>query len=78
MCNFLGRYHIPMLNKGQVKYLKSPITLKEIEIVINNSQPKHSQIQILLVQNSIKPVTKNRNEGALPHSICETTITLML
>jgi hypothetical protein len=34
MDDFLDRYHISKLNKDQVNYLNTPITHKEIEIVI--------------------------------------------
>jgi hypothetical protein len=34
--NFLCRYQVPKLNQDQIKYLNSPISLKEIEAVINH------------------------------------------
>ena len=42
MDNFLGTYQVPKLNKDQINYLNRPITPKEIEILINVSQPKNS------------------------------------
>jgi hypothetical protein len=36
MDGFVGRYHVPKLNQDQVNFLNSPITPKEIEIVIKN------------------------------------------
>jgi hypothetical protein len=40
MDNFLDRYQIPKLSQDQTNHLNSPITPKEIEAVINISQPK--------------------------------------
>jgi hypothetical protein len=36
MNNFLDRYQVPMLNQDQINNLKSPISPKEIEAVINS------------------------------------------
>jgi hypothetical protein len=36
MDDFLDRYYVPLLNQNQINYLNSPITSKEIEIVIKN------------------------------------------
>jgi hypothetical protein len=40
MDGFLDRYHLPKLNQDQVNYLTSPITHKEIEVVIKNLPTK--------------------------------------
>ena len=58
MNGFLDRYHIPKLNQDQVNYLNSPITPKEIEIVIKNLPAKKSPGQMVLVQNSTRPSKK--------------------
>jgi hypothetical protein len=38
--NFLDRYHVPKLNQDQINDLNSPISLKEIEAVINSLPTK--------------------------------------
>jgi hypothetical protein len=58
MDNFLERYQIPKLNQGQINPLNSPITPKEIKVVIKNFPTKKGQGQMNLVQNSIKPSKK--------------------
>ena len=55
MDNFLDRYHIPKLNQDQKDHLNSPITPKEIKVVIESLPTKQAQDQMLLVQNSIRP-----------------------
>ena len=49
MDKFLDRYQVPKLNQDQVNDLKSPISPKEIEAVINSLPVKKSQDQIGLV-----------------------------
>ena len=52
MGNFLDRYQVPKLNQDQINDLNSPISLKEIEAVINslpNKQTKKAQNQMGLV-----------------------------
>jgi hypothetical protein len=85
MENFLDRYQIPKLNKDQKKHLESPITPKVIEAVIKFSQPKKTQDQMGLVQNSIRPsipilfklLHKTETEWTLPNSFYEATIMLI-
>jgi hypothetical protein len=55
MNKFLDRYQVSKLNQDQVNNLKSPISPKEIEAVINVSQPKKAQDQMGLMQSSIRP-----------------------
>ena len=40
MDNFLDRYHIPKLNQDQKDHLNSPITPKEIKVVIESLPTK--------------------------------------
>ena len=54
MDKFLDKYQVPKLNQEQVKDLKSPISPKEIEAVINSHPTKKAQEQIGLVQSSIR------------------------
>ena len=58
MNKFLDRYQVSKLNQDQVNNLKSPISPKEIEAVINVSQPKKAQDQMGLVQSSTRPSKK--------------------
>jgi hypothetical protein len=53
MDKFLVRYQVPKLNQDQINYLNSPISPKEIV-----SQPKKAQVQMGLLQNSIRPSKK--------------------
>jgi hypothetical protein len=46
MDNFLGRYQVPKLNQHQIKDLNSPISPKEIEVVINNRPTKKKKKKI--------------------------------
>jgi hypothetical protein len=60
MDNFLDRYQVPKLNQCLMNPLNSPITLKEIEVVIESLPlpPKKAQDQKGFVQNSIRPSEK--------------------
>jgi hypothetical protein len=58
MDNFLDRYQLPKLNQDQINDLNSPISLKEIEAVINILPTKKAQDQVGLVQSSIRPSKK--------------------
>ena len=59
MDNFLDRYQIPKLNQDQIDHLNIPITPKEIEGVIESlPTKKKAQDQMVLVQNSIRPLKK--------------------
>ena len=42
MVNFLDRYQVPKLNQDQINHLNSPITPKEIEVVIKSLPTKKS------------------------------------
>ena len=52
--DFLDTYHLPILNQYQVNYLNSPINPNEIEAVMKVSQPKKSQDQLVLAENSTR------------------------
>jgi hypothetical protein len=59
MDNFLDRYQVPKLNKYQINYLNSLISLKEIETVLDSlPTKKKAQDQMGLVQSSIRPSKK--------------------
>jgi hypothetical protein len=42
MDKFLERYQVPELNQDQVNVLNSPISLKEMDVVINSLPAKKS------------------------------------
>jgi hypothetical protein len=58
MDNFLDRYQVPKLNQVQINDINSPISTKEIEIVINSLPTKKVQDQMGLVQSFIRPSKK--------------------
>jgi hypothetical protein len=58
MDKFLDRYQVLKLNQYQINDLNSPISLKEIEAVINILPTKKFQDQMDLVQSSIRPSKK--------------------
>ena len=58
MDKFLDRYQVPKLNQDQVNDLNSPISPKEIEVVIIILPAKNAQDQAGLVQSSIRPSKK--------------------
>jgi hypothetical protein len=61
---FLDRYHVPKLNQDHINELKSPISPKEIEVVINSlltkkkKKKKKAQDKMSLVQSSSRPRKK--------------------
>ena len=59
MDKFLDRNQVPKLNQDQVNDLNSPISPKEIEVVINSLlAKKKAQDKTGLVQSSIRPSKK--------------------
>jgi hypothetical protein len=54
--NLLNIYHLQKLNQDQVNNLNSPITPKEIEVVITSLSVKggRGHVQTILVQNSTR------------------------
>jgi hypothetical protein len=58
MTNFLDIYQVPELNQDQINDLNSPISPKEIEVVINSLPTKKAQDQMGLVLSSIRPSKK--------------------
>jgi hypothetical protein len=91
MDNFLERYQVPKLNQDQINDINTPISLKEIETVINNSLPKkkkstgpdgfsaefYQTFKEDLVLILLKLFHKLETEGTLPNSFYEATITLI-
>ena len=89
MDKFLDRYQVPKLNRDQVNILKSPISPKEIEAVINSLPTKKSAgpdgfsaefyqtFKEDLIPILLKQFHKIETEGTLPSSLYEATITLV-
>jgi hypothetical protein len=89
MEKFLDRYQVPKLNQDQVNDLNSPISPKEIEAVINSLPTKESPGPdgfsaefYQTFKEDLTPVLINlfhkiENEGTLPNSFYEATITLI-
>jgi hypothetical protein len=91
MDKFLDRYQVPKLNQHHVNDLKSPISPKEIQAVINSLPSKkkkspgpdmfsaefYQTFQEALIPVLHKLFHKIEVEGTLPNSFYETTITLI-
>jgi hypothetical protein len=89
MGNFQDRYQVPKLNQDQINDLKSPISPKEIEAVINslptkkNPEPDGFSAEFYqtfkedLIPTLLKLLHKIETEGTLPNSFYEATITLI-
>ena len=58
MDNLLDKYQIPKLNQDQIDHLNSLINPKEIEAVIEVSQPIKAQEQMVLLQPSVRTSKK--------------------
>jgi hypothetical protein len=88
MDNFLDRYQVPKLNQGQIKYLNSPISPKEMKAVISSFPTKKSPgpdgfnaelyqaFKEDLIPSLLKLFHKIETEGTLPSSFYGVTITL--
>ena len=81
MDKFLDRYQVPKLNQDYINDLISPISSKEIEIVINslqtNKSPGPDEFCGDLIPILFKLFHKIETEGTLPKSFYEATITLI-
>ena len=88
MDKFLEKYNFPKLNQEEIENLNRPITSKEIETVIRNlstnksSGPDsvtaefHQKFREELTPIPFKLFQKIAEEGKLPDSFYEATITL--
>jgi hypothetical protein len=82
---FLDRHQVPMLNQEQINDLNSPISPKEIEVVINclpiKNSPGPDRLMKTLKEDLIpillKLFHKIETEGTLPNSFYEATIALI-
>jgi len=89
MDKFLGKYNFPKLNQEEIENLHRPITSTEIKIVIRNlptnKSPGPDGFTAEFYQNFREELTcillklfqKIAEEGKLPNSFYEATITLI-
>ena len=89
MNRFLEKFNLPRLNQEEIEITNSPITSTEIEAVIKNFPKNKSPgpdfftgefYQIFreeLMPILLKLLQKIAEEGTLPNSFCEATITLI-
>ena len=85
---FLEKYNLPKLNQKETENLSRPITSTEIKIVIKNLPTNKSpgpggftaefyqKFREELTPILLKLFQKIEQEGKLPYSLCEATITL--
>ena len=88
MDKFLEKYHFPKLNQEEIRNLNRPITSTEIETVIRNLPANKSpdsftaefyqKFREELTPILLKLFQKIAEEGKLPYSFYEATITLIL
>ena len=89
MDKFLEKYNFPKLNQEEIEDLSRPITSTEIETVIRNLPANKSPVPDgftaefyqkcgeELTPILLKLFQKTEEEGKLPNSFCEATITLI-
>ena len=87
---FLEKFNLPRLNQEEIEIMNNPITSTEIEGVNKKSPPKKNKkpgpdgltgefyqtFREELMPILLKSFQKNGDEGTLPNSVCEATITL--
>ena len=89
MDKFLEKYNFPKLNQEEIENLNRPITSTEIETVIRNlpanKSPGPEGFTAEFYQKFLEELTpillklfqKTAEEGKLPNSFCEATVTLI-
>ena len=88
MDEFLEKYNLPKLNQEEIENLNRPTTSTEIKTVIKKSSNKspgpdgftdefHQKLREKLTPILLKLFQKIAEEGKLPNSFCEATITLI-
>ena len=89
MDKFSEKYNVPKLNQEEIENLNRPITSMEIKPVIRNLPANkipgpdsftaefHQKFSEELTRILLKIFQKSTEEGKLPNSFCESTITLI-
>ena len=89
MDRFLEKFNLPRLNQEEIEIMNNPITRTEIEMVIKNLQKNNSPgpdnftgefyqtFREELMPILLKLFQKMEEEGTLPNSFYEATITLI-
>ena len=89
MDRFLEKFNLPRLNQEEIEIMNNPITSTEIEVVIKNLPKNKSPgpddftgefyqtFREELMPPLLKLLQKNSEEGTLPNSFYEATITLI-
>ena len=82
MDKFLEEYNFPKLNQEEIENLRRPITSTEIETVIRNLPANKSPEFYQKFREELTPILlklfqKIAEEGKLPNSFYEATITLI-
>ena len=87
MDRFLEKFNLPRLNQEEIEIMNNPITSTEIEAVIKNLPKKtkaqdqvSSQETIETFREELMPILLKlfqniAEEGTLPNTFCEATIT---
>jgi hypothetical protein len=80
MDGFLDRYHITKFNQGQINYLNTPMTPKEIEAIIKSletkKKKKHSKLSQRTNPSTFQTIPQNRKRRNT-NSFYEATVTLI-
>ena len=90
MDRFLEKFNLPRLNQKEIEIVNNPITRIEVEAVIKKNLPKNKSpgsdsftgefyqtFREELMPILLKHFQKIAEEGTLPNSFCEATITLI-
>ena len=81
MDKFLEKYNFPKLNQEEIENLNRPITSMELENVIKNhptnKSPGPDRVREELTPMLLELFQKTAEEGKLPNSFNEATITLI-
>ena len=89
MDKFFKKYNLPILNQEEIENLNRPITSTEIETVVKNLPTNKSpgtdgfggefyqKFREELTPILLKLFQKIAEEGELPNSFCEATVTLI-